>query len=67
MDIEKYLREHGISPSYQRIRVFEYLISNKNHPTVDMIYKELIKEIPTLSRTTVYNTLNLLVKQKVAI
>ena len=28
-----------------------------NHPTVETIYKELIDEIPTLSKTTVYNTL----------
>ncbi|MDA3779619.1 MAG: transcriptional repressor, partial [Bacteroidales bacterium] len=32
---------------------------NKNHPTVDMIYKELVNEIPTLSKTTVYNKLKL--------
>lgn len=57
--VDEYLNEHGIKPSYQRIKVFDYLIKNKNHPTVDMIYKELVGEIPTLSKTTVYNTLKL--------
>jgi Fe2+ or Zn2+ uptake regulation protein len=53
------LEDHGIKPSYQRIKIYEYLVSKKNHPTVDMIYKELSPQIPTLSKTTVYNTLKL--------
>ncbi len=57
--VDVYLKEHGIKPSYQRIKVFDYLLKNRNHPTVDKIYKELISEIPTLSKTTVYNTLKL--------
>jgi len=55
----EYLKDKGVKPSYQRIKIFEYLYRNKNHPTVDMIYKELVNEIPTLSKTTVYNTLKL--------
>lgn len=35
------------------------MVEKKNHPTVDMIYEDLSNEIPTLSRTTVYNTVNL--------
>ncbi len=58
-NISKYLAEHDIRPSYQRLRIFEYLVKNRNHPTVDIIYKDLISDIPTLSRTTVYNTLKL--------
>ena len=59
-NIEKYLRDHNISPSYQRKRIFEYMYENRNHPNVNQIYEALVKEIPTLSKTTVYNTLNLL-------
>ncbi|MEN8153467.1 MAG: transcriptional repressor [Acidobacteriota bacterium] len=66
-DIGKHLREHGIKPSYQRMKVFEYLVENKNHPTVDMIYQTLVKEIPTFSRTTVYNTLDLFIEKRLAI
>ncbi len=57
--VDEYLSSNGIKPSYQRIKVFDYLITNKNHPTVDKIYKELVGEIPTLSKTTIYNTLKL--------
>lgn len=63
--IGDYLKEHGIKPSYQRIKIFQYLVENKNHPTVDMIYKALCPEIPTLSKTTVYNTLNLFIEKNI--
>lgn len=66
-DIGAYLKSHDIKPSFQRMKIFEYLISHRNHPTVEMIYKTLVKEIPTLSKTTVYNTLNLFVEKKIAI
>jgi Fe2+ or Zn2+ uptake regulation protein len=58
-DISKMLSEKDIRPSHQRIKILEYLLENKQHPTVDMIYNELHEEIPTLSKTTVYNTLSL--------
>ena len=66
-NVGEYLKAHGVKPSYQRIKIFEYLIKKRNHPTVDMIYKELVPTIPTLSKTTVYNTLNLFIKKKLAI
>lgn len=56
---EHHLREHDIKPSVQRIRIFETLIQSTEHPTVDMIFQTLSVEIPTLSKTTVYNTLKL--------
>ncbi len=59
--IEKLLNKK-IKPSFPRIKVLEYLLVNKNHSTVDEIYNGLVKEIPTLSRTTVYNSLNLFTK-----
>lgn len=54
------LEDVGIKPSFQRIKVYEFLRSNLIHPTIDDVYKELVKEIPTLSKTTVYNTVKLL-------
>lgn len=57
---------NNIKPSYQRLRVMEYLSSRRHHPTVDEIYRALVGEIPTLSKTTVYNTLTLFVKANLA-
>lgn len=62
-NIGEFLKEKDIRPSYQRIKVYQYLMEKENHPTVDTIYKALSPEIPTLSKTTVYNTLNLFIEK----
>ncbi|MDR0696649.1 MAG: transcriptional repressor [Christensenellaceae bacterium] len=54
------LKEAGIKPSLVRLKILSFVKSVTSHPTVDMIYKELASEIPTLSRTSIYNTLLLL-------
>jgi len=63
--IEEFLKQHNIKPSYQRMKIYGYLIRYKNHPTVDKIYQSLADEIPTLSKTTVYNTLKLFLDKKI--
>ncbi len=54
------LESHNIRPSAQRISIMEYLLGHHTHPTVDAIYNDLIDKMPTLSKTTIYNTLKLL-------
>lgn len=61
MDFINHLSSNNIKPSLQRIKIFEYLYENKEHPTVDNIYSNLVGYIPTLSKTTVYNTLKLFI------
>jgi len=61
-DLSAELKNRKIRPSYQRIKVLEYLNKNQCHPTVDQIFKDLQSEIPTLSKSTIYNTLNLFLK-----
>jgi Fe2+ or Zn2+ uptake regulation protein len=56
-EIKTKLVANGINPSYHRIRIYEYMLKNRVHPSVDRIYSSLVSEIPSLSRTTVYNTL----------
>lgn len=62
-EIESFLREHAIRPSYQRIQIYQYLKKHKTHPTVDTIYKDLHPVIPTFSKTTVYNTMKLFIEK----
>lgn len=64
-DIGIFLKENNINPSFQRIKVYEYLLKNRIHPTVDTIYRALSPQMPTLSKTTVYNTLNLFVEKNI--
>ncbi|NLB50871.1 MAG: transcriptional repressor [Clostridiaceae bacterium] len=57
------LKEHGINPSSQRVRIYDYLVATEDHPTVDDIYAELQREGHLFSRATVYNTVNLFLKK----
>ena len=57
-DLLSELKNKNIRLSHQRLKVLEYLTQNYNHPTADQIYNGLHGEVPTLSKTTVYNTLN---------
>ena len=50
------LMERGIRPSMQRLAIMDYLINHPIHPTIDDVYQALSNKVPTLSRTTVYNT-----------
>jgi Fe2+ or Zn2+ uptake regulation protein len=63
--LKKILVENGISPSMHRIKILEYLSNNRIHPTADDIYRALVNEIPTLSKTTVYNTLRTFTQKKI--
>ncbi len=66
MDFVGHLTAHNIKPSLQRIKIYEYLHENRAHPTVETIYSDLVDEIPTLSKTTVYNTLKLFIDNGIA-
>ena len=64
--IKDYLSENGIRPMNKRVKIMNYLVSRRNHPTAEMIYLEMVNEITGLSKTTVYNTLNLFVQEGIA-
>lgn len=61
-ELSNELKKKKIRLSHQRLKVLEYLTLNRCHPTVDQIYVDLQKEVPTLSKTTIYNTLSTLVE-----
>ena len=57
------LRQCGIQPTPQRMAVVECVLASKTHPTADDVLISARKKCPTVSRATVYNTLNLLVEK----
>jgi Fe2+ or Zn2+ uptake regulation protein len=57
------LRQCDIQPTPQRIAVVEYVLKSKSHPSADEVLTHARKKCPTVSRATVYNTLNLLVEK----
>jgi len=56
----------GIRPSLQRLAIMDYLIKHPIHPTIEDVYNGLCGQIPTLSKTTVYNTLRMLSENQAA-
>lgn len=54
------LAERGYRVTVQRVAIYEYLVSTRAHPTAEDIYAAVSKRFPGLSRSTVYNTLELL-------
>ena len=59
------LQTAGLRPSEPRIAVLAFLMKNRIHPVAETIYKSLAPEYPTLSRTTIYNTLKLFEENKI--
>jgi Fe2+ or Zn2+ uptake regulation protein len=53
------LAESNIKPSLHRIAVLQYLLDHCTHPDADTVFNALSPQIPTLSKTTVYNILKL--------
>lgn len=60
--ITQLLQRHGLRPTYQRIKILEYIKQNGSHPTVALIFEALNPEIPSLSKATIYNTLHSLIE-----
>ena len=58
------LKSHGIAPTPQRLAIFRRVHGRKDHPSVDRIFVELRPKIPTLSKTTVYATMQKLADER---
>jgi Fur family transcriptional regulator, peroxide stress response regulator len=56
------LRSEGFKLTPQRLAVIRFMLGNTEHPSALKIHKELRRRYPTLSFSTVYNTLSMLEK-----
>ncbi len=56
-------RKLGIQATPQRIAVAVYALQTHAHPSADEVWANVRRRCPTVSRATVYNTLNLLVEK----
>ena len=66
INVYNHLIGYNINPSVHRIAVMDYLLKHRTHPSVEEIYSALSGDMPTLSKTTVYNTLKLFAEQGAA-
>ncbi|NLX24284.1 MAG: transcriptional repressor [Phycisphaerae bacterium] len=55
------LRQHGIQPTPQRLAVAKVVLGRDRHPSAEEVWAKVRRRCPTVSRATVYNTLNLFV------
>jgi Fur family transcriptional regulator, peroxide stress response regulator len=51
------IRESGLQVTYQRLAIYEALCKATEHPTAEVICKEVRKRFPIISLGTVYKTL----------
>jgi len=61
--VEKYvklLKKNDLKVTPQRIKILKYLDTHRTHSAVGEIYSFFKKSIPSLSKTTVYNSLDTL-------
>lgn len=61
--VRKRLESSAIRPSAQRGAIAEYVLSTKDHPSADEVWRAVRARFPEVSRATVYNTLGLFVRQ----
>lgn len=62
--LQQILVANGVMPTPQRLAVFAAVAGRKDHPSVDTVFVELRRKLPTLSKTTVYATMQLLAKKR---
>ncbi len=63
IEVPETLRRHGIQPSAQRVAVADFVLQTEAHPSADQVWGQVRSSFPMISRATVYNTLNLLVRK----
>ncbi|MBI4697561.1 MAG: transcriptional repressor [Nitrospirae bacterium] len=56
-------RQLGMKLTPQRLAILHYLSGNGTHPSAENIYKDVLKQFPTMSFATVYNTLDALAEK----
>ena len=56
------LKQAGLRLTPQRRAICRAVVERVDHPTAQAVYDQLLPEFPSLSRATVYNTLQVLVE-----
>lgn len=55
------LRDNGYKVTPQRLAICNYVLSSKEHPTVEQIHSEVLEKHPAISLNTVYQTMDMLI------
>jgi Fur family peroxide stress response transcriptional regulator len=63
-EISRALAERGIHLTAQRLAIAEFVLNRTDHPSADDVFRAVSAALPVVSKATVYNTLNLLVRER---
>ncbi len=55
------LRDSGYKVTPQRLAICNYVLSSKDHPTVEQIHSEVMNKHPAISLNTIYQTMDMLI------
>ncbi len=61
--VNKLFNKLGLKLTMQRYAILDYLLNTKSHPSAEMIFNELKNKYPTITLSTVYNTLEIFEKK----
>jgi len=56
------IRMRGMRLTPQRMAIVNHIVGNRNHPSADEIFNIIKENYPTISKATIYSTLELLVE-----
>jgi Fe2+ or Zn2+ uptake regulation protein len=62
-DVASVLSERGIQLTAQRLAIAQFVLNSHDHPSAEDIFQAVSGTLPLVSKATVYNTLNLLVRE----
>lgn len=62
-DLAEICRHYGIKATHQRTEILRELLSSKEHPDAETLYKRVKPNIPSISLDTVYRNLRLLAER----
>lgn len=62
-EVAALLRRKGINPTQQRVAVTRTILTSGKHVAADQVFRIVNRDIPKVSKATVYNTLGLLAKR----
>jgi len=63
IDLDSYLRDNGIMPSQQRLRIARVILDKTDQMSAEEVYRNVNGPWPPVSRATVNNTLRLFVEK----
>ncbi len=61
-NLKEKLASKGLKATAQRLYVYEALLNSREHPTAEEVFRKVSKVLPSVSLSTIYNTLETFVE-----